>query len=47
MIVHNCVTQCSTEQFWYSSVLSSRQSSQLRCNGRKGIRWCWERYKKF
>jgi len=30
IIVHNCRTRRSTEQFWWSSLLSSRQSSQLR-----------------
>jgi len=31
MIVHICVTQYSTEQFWWSSLLSSRQLSLIRC----------------
>jgi len=31
MTVYNCSTQDSTEQFWWSSLLSSRQSSLLRC----------------
>jgi len=30
IIVHNCCTQHSTEQFWLSSLLSSRQASELR-----------------
>ena len=29
--VHNCRTQHSTQQFWLSSLLTSGQSSQLRC----------------
>ena len=29
--VHNCRTHHSTEQFWLSSLLTSWQSSQLRC----------------
>jgi len=31
IIVHNCSTQHSTEQFWLSSFLSSRLASELRC----------------
>ena len=31
IIVHNCHTQHSTEQFWLSSLLSSRQAPELRC----------------
>jgi len=31
IIVHNCRTQYSTEQFWLFSLLTTRQSSQLRC----------------
>jgi len=31
VVVHNCHTQHSTEQFWLSSLLSSRQTSELRC----------------
>jgi len=30
-IVHNSRTQHSTEQFWLSSLLSSRQAPELRC----------------
>ena len=30
IIVHNCHTQHSTEEFWLSSLLTSRQASQLR-----------------
>jgi len=39
IIVHNCCTQNNTEQFWQSSVLTSRQSSLLRCRllDRKGV----------
>ena len=29
-VVHNCRTQHSTEQFWLSSLLTSRQASQIR-----------------
>jgi len=32
MFVYNCSTQDSIEQFWLSSLLSSRQSSLLRCH---------------
>jgi len=31
IIVHNCCTQYSTEQFWLSSLLFSRQAPELRC----------------
>jgi len=31
IIVHNCHTQHSTEQSWLLPLLTSRQSSQLRC----------------
>ena len=31
IIVHNCRTQHSTEQFWLFSLLTSRQPSQLSC----------------
>jgi len=31
IVVHNCCTQHSTEQFWLSSLLSSRQTPELRC----------------
>jgi len=31
IIVHNCHTQYSTEQFWLFSLLTSRQPSSLRC----------------
>jgi len=31
IVVHNCRTQHSTEQFWLSSLLSSRQAPKLRC----------------
>jgi len=31
IIVHNGCTQYITEQFWWSSLLSSSQSSLLRC----------------
>jgi len=31
IIVHNCRTQHSIEQFWLPSLLSSRQAPELRC----------------
>jgi len=31
IFVHNCCTQHSTQQFWLSSLLSSRQAPELRC----------------
>jgi len=31
IIVHNCRTQHSMEQFWLSSLLSSRQATELKC----------------
>jgi len=31
IIVHNCHTQHSTEQFWWSSLLSARQATERRC----------------
>jgi len=48
IIVHNCRTQHSTEQLWLSSLLSSRQASELRCcllewRGR-GLRVCPDAY---
>jgi len=31
IVVHNCCTQHSTEQFWLSSLLSTTQAPELRC----------------
>jgi len=35
IIVHNCHIQHSREQFWLSSLLSSRQAPEIRC--RRGL----------
>jgi len=39
IIVHNCHTQHSSEQFWLSSLLFSRQAPELRCCPLEGRRW--------
>jgi len=31
-LLYNCRTQHSTDQFWLSSLLSSRQAPELRCS---------------
>jgi len=38
IIVHNCRSQYSTEQFWLFSLLTSGQSSLLRCCLLHGMR---------
>ena len=50
IIVHNCRTQHSMEQFWLSSLLTSRQASQLRyclLEGRGGRHTDGRRHKTF